>query len=131
MNYWLIKSEPDTYSIGDLKSDGVTAWTGVRNFQARNNLKSMKNGDICLFYHTGDEKAVVGLAKVVKEAYPDSTAKEGNWLAVDVKFEERLQKPVTLAEVKADPKLKTMQLVTHPRLSVQTVSREQYKRIVR
>lgn len=129
MMYWLLKTEPSVYSIDDLKRDGATAWTGVRNFQARKNLKGMKRGDTCLVYHTGDEKAVVGVARVVKEAYSDPTAKEGNWLAVDIKFETKLKEAVSLAKVKSDHKLKQMQLVTHSRLSVQTVSAEEYKRV--
>ncbi len=129
MKYWLLKTEPSVYSIDDLKRDGATAWTGVRNFQARNNLKGIKRGDVCLVYHTGDEKAVVGVARVVKEAYSDPTAKEGNWLAVDIKFETKFKEAVSLAKVKSDPKLKQMQLVTHSRLSVQMVSADEYKRV--
>jgi len=131
MKYWLIKSEPETYSIDDLKRDKTTSWTGIRNFQARNNLRAMKKGDICLFYHSGKDKAVVGVAKVVGEAYPDTTAKEGDWVAVDVAFVEKFAKPVTLKEVKANPDLKAMQLVTHSRLSTQVVTEEQFKTFVR
>jgi predicted RNA-binding protein with PUA-like domain len=125
MNTFLIKSEPSTYSIEDLKREKVTAWTGIRNFQARNTLKTMKKGDQCLFYHSGEGKAVVGLAKVVKESYPDPTSKEGDWVAVDVKFVKSFARPITLKEVKARPKLKSMQLVTHSRLSVQVVTSDQ------
>lgn len=131
MNYWLIKSEPNTYSIDNLASDKVTAWTGIRNYQARNNLKAMNKGDLCLFYHSGDDKAVVGVAKVVKDSYPDPTAKEGDWVCVDVAFVKKLSKPVTLAAVKADPALKSMQLVTHSRLSTQKVTAEQYASILK
>jgi predicted RNA-binding protein with PUA-like domain len=125
MNTFLIKSEPSTYSIEDLKREKVTAWTGIRNFQARNTLKTMKKGDQCLFYHSGEGKAVVGLAKVVKESYPDPTSKEGDWVAVDVKFVKSFARPITLKEVKARPKFKSMQLVTHSRLSVQVVTSDQ------
>lgn len=131
MKYWLIKSEPETYSIDDLKRDKTTSWTGIRNFQARNNLRLMKKGDLCLFYHSGKDKAVVGIAKVVGEAYPDTTAKEGDWVAVDVEFVEKLAVPVTLAEVKANPSLKTMQLVTHSRLSTQVVVSMEYEIIMK
>lgn len=127
MNIFLIKSEPSTYSLDDLRREGTTAWTGIRNFQARNHLRSMKRGDQCLFYHSGEGRAVVGLAEVVKTAYPDPTAKEGDWSAVDVKFLKSFAHPITLAEVKEHPKLKTMQLVTHSRLSVQVVTAQQLK----
>ncbi len=130
MNHWLIKSEPETYSIDHLKRDQTTSWTGIRNFQARNNLRAMKKGDLCLFYHTGGEKAVVGVAKVVSDAYQDKTAKEGDWATIDVHFVQKLERPVTLAEVKSNKDLKTMQLVTHSRLSVQVVKASEFKMIV-
>lgn len=130
MKYWLLKTEPATYSVDDLQRDKSTAWTGVRNFQARNNLKAMNVGDVCLVYHTGDQKAVVGLAKVVKEAYADPTAKEGDWVAVDIAFATILSKPVLLAAVKKDVRLKNMQLVTHSRLSVQVVLEAEYDTII-
>lgn len=131
MDYWLIKSEPGTYSIDDLKRDKTTSWTGIRNFQARNNLRLMKKGDMCLFYHSGEDKAVVGLAKVIKTAYPDETAKEGDWVAVGVQFVEKFARPVTLSEVKANASLKKMQLVTHSRLSTQKVTADEYETILK
>ena len=131
MNYWLIKTEPGTYSIDDLARDGSTAWTGIRNFAARKNLRAMKKGDICLVYHSGDDKAVVGVAKVVKEAYADPTAKDGDWVCLDVQFVEKLAKPVTLKAVKAEASLKAMQLVTHSRLSTQVVSKDHYESILK
>ncbi len=131
MQYWLIKSEPSTYSIENLASDKETSWTGIRNFQARNNLRLMKKGDICLFYHSGEDKGVVGLAKVVKEAYADETAKEGDWSAVGMAFVEKFKNPVTLAQVKAHADLKKMQLVTHSRLSTQKVTEAEYEMILK
>ena len=131
MNYWLLKSEPETYSIRNLERDKTTSWTGVRNFQARNNLRLMGKGDKCLFYHSGKDKAVVGLARVVKTAYPDTTASDGDWSAVEVAFVELFKNPVTLAEVKARPDLKSMQLVTHSRLSVQKVTKEEFEQVLK
>lgn len=131
MNHWLIKSEPETYSLDHLKRDQTTSWTGIRNFQARNNLRAMKKGDLCLFYHSGGEKAVVGVAKVVGDAYQDETAKEGDWATIDVHFVKKLERPVTLAEVKANKDLKTMQLVTHSRLSVQVVKASEFEAILK
>lgn len=130
MKYWLIKSEPGTYSIDDLKRDKTTSWTGIRNFQARNNLRLMESGDLCLFYHSREDKAVVGVAKVVKEAYPDETAKEGDWSAVGVAFVQKFKTMVPLSAIKADPQFKKMQLVTHSRLSTQVVQEAEYKAIV-
>src|SRR5882724_2491912 len=119
MNYWLVKSEPDTYSWNDLVKDGSTSWTGVRNFAARLHLKAMKKGDAVLFYHSGSESAIVGIAKVKKEFYPDQTAKEGEWFTVDLENGKALKNPVTLAQVKAEKKLKDTALVRIGRLSVQ------------
>jgi len=129
MAYWLLKSEPDVWSYEDQKKKGAKgdAWTGVRNFTARRHLQEMKKGDRAFFYHTGDEKAVVGVVEVVKEAYPDPTAKGEPWIVVDVKTIEPLPKPVTLAEVKAEKKLKDMALVKYARLSVQPVSDAEWK----
>jgi predicted RNA-binding protein with PUA-like domain len=129
MAYWLLKSEPDVWSYDDQKKKGAKgdAWTGVRNFTARRHLQEMKKGDRAFFYHTGDEKAVVGVVEVVKEAYPDPTAKGEPWVVVDVKTVEALPKPVTLAEVKAEKKLKDMALVKYARLSVQPVSEAEWK----
>src|SRR5271170_2379993 len=102
MNHWLVKSEPEAYSWAQLMKDGKTAWTGVRNFAARNNLRAMKKGDPVFFYHSGEEKSVVGLARVEKEFYPDPTADEGDWSCVDLGAVKPLSKPVTLAQIKAD-----------------------------
>lgn len=131
MNYWLMKSEPNTYSWDDLEKDGQTLWDGVRNFKARNNMKAMKKGDKVFFYHSGEEKSVIGVTKIVKESYPDPTAKEGSWVVVDIVPVKKFKKPVTLAEVKADSKLKDMVLARQPRLSVQPVTKEEFERILK
>ena len=129
MAYWLLKSEPETWSYDDQKKKGAKgdAWTGVRNFTARRHLKEMKKGDRAFFYHTGDEKDVVGIVEVMREAYPDPTAKGEPWVVVDVKTVEPLPKPVTLAAIKAEPKLKDMALVKYSRLSVQPVTDAEWK----
>ena len=126
MNYWLIKSEPNTYSYDDLVKLGQDHWDGVRNYMARNNIMSMKKGDLCLFYHSIKEKAIVGIAEVVKEYYPDPTTDDDRWCVMDVIPLQKLKKPVTLAEVKADKRLDKMMLVTHSRLSVQPVKKEEF-----
>src|SRR5271169_2712841 len=100
MNYWLVKSEPETYSWSQFVKDGKTAWTGVRNFAARLHLRAMKSGDRVFFYHSGEQKSVVGHARVEKEFYPDPTAKEGDWSCVDLVPVQALVKPVTLAQIK-------------------------------
>jgi predicted RNA-binding protein with PUA-like domain len=128
---WLVKSEPSAYSWNHLVADGKTAWTGVRNFTARNNLRAMRNGDAVLFYHSVVGKEVVGIAKVVREAYPDTTAKEGKWSAVDLAPEKPLARPVTLEAVKGNPKLEEMALLRLSRLSVQPVTGAQFDEIVR
>ncbi|XOV93357.1 MAG: EVE domain-containing protein [Bacteroidota bacterium] len=130
MNYWLIKSEPGTYSWSDLERDKQTLWDGVRNYQARNNLKAMEKGDLCLYYHSVNEKQVLGVAEVVKTFYPDPTAKEGDWVVVDVAPKQKLKKPVTLAEVKSDERLSNMVLVRNSRLSVQPVKKEEFDIII-
>ncbi|MFN0275870.1 MAG: EVE domain-containing protein [Chitinophagales bacterium] len=130
MNYWLIKSEPDNYSWDELVQKGTDIWNGVRNFAARNHLRSMKKGDICFFYHSGNVSAVVGLAKVIKEAYPDPTANEGDWSAVDVKALKPVKRHVTLLEVKKEKSLADMALVRISRLSVQPVTEFQFFRIL-
>ena len=130
MNYWLTKSEPATYSWADLLREGRTAWTGVRNFQARNSLRAMANGDRVLFYHSGDGKEIVGLARVVKAAYADPTAKEGDWVCVELAPVKALTKHLTLAAVKADQQLKEMVLVKNSRLSVQPVTVAQFNRVL-
>jgi len=130
MNYWLVKSEPGAYSWPNFLEDGETAWTGVRNFAARNNLRAMKGGDRVFFYHSGEEKSVVGLARVTREFYPDPTAAEGDWSAVDLAPEKTLAKPVALAEIKADRNLQEMVLVRLSRLSVTPVTAEQSARLL-
>jgi len=129
MAYWLLKSEPETWSYEDQKKKGAKgdAWTGVRNFTARRHLNEMKKGDRAFFYHTGDEKAAVGIVEVTREAYPDPTAKGEPWVVVDVKTVEALPKPVTLAAIKQEAKLKDMALVKYARLSVQPVTDAEWK----
>jgi predicted RNA-binding protein with PUA-like domain len=129
MAYWLLKSEPDSWSYDDQKKKGANgdAWTGVRNFTARRHLKEMKKGDRAFFYHTGEEKAVVGIVEVTRDAYPDPTAKGEPWVVVDVKAVDALPKPVTLAAIKQEAKLKDMALVKYSRLSVQPVTDAEWK----
>jgi predicted RNA-binding protein with PUA-like domain len=129
MAYWLLKSEPETWSYEDQKKKGAKgdAWTGVRNFTARRHLNEMRKGDRAFFYHTGDEKAAVGIVEVTREAYPDPTAKGEPWVVVDVKTVEALPKPVTLAAIKQEAKLKDMALVKYARLSVQPVTDAEWK----
>jgi predicted RNA-binding protein with PUA-like domain len=131
MNYWIVKSEPEAYSWTAFVKDGKTAWTGVRNFAARLNLRAMKSGDRVLFYHSGEEKSVVGLARVVKEFYSDPTANEGDWSAVDLALEKTLAKPVTLAAIKADKILKEMVMAKQSRLSVSPVTVSQFERLLK
>ena len=130
MNYWLAKSEPETYSWEMLLKDGKTAWTGIRNFAARLNLRAMKKGDLVFYYHSNTGKNIVGLARVEKEAYPDPTATEGDWSAVDLAAVKSLKIPVTLDMLKADKILKNMKLVKIGRLSVSPVTKEEYDRIL-
>lgn len=130
MNYWLVKSEPEAYSWSQLVKDGKTAWTGVRNFQARNNLRAMKKGDLVFFYHSVTDKQVVGIARVAKEAYADPTAKEGDWSCVDLAPVKALKKPVSLEEIKADKVLKDIKLVKQSRLSVTPVDEHQFMRLL-
>lgn len=128
MNYWLAKSEPEAYSWQQFLKDGKTAWTGVRNFTARNNLRAMKKNDLVFFYHSGDEKSVVGLARVEKESYPDPTADEGDWSCVDLAAIKVVKTPVTLAQIKADKILREMTLVKQSRLSVSPLNQAQFER---
>ena len=130
-NYWLVKSEPDSYSWDDLVAEGKTSWTGVRNFTARNNLRNMHAGDEVLFYHSVTDKAVVGIAKVVRVAYPDPTAKEGDWSAVDLAPIRRLRNPVTLDQIKTKRSLKNISLVRQSRLSVHALAAAEFREIVR
>jgi predicted RNA-binding protein with PUA-like domain len=130
MNYWLIKQEPQTYSWDDLVNEKKTAWTGVRNFQARNNLKAMKKGDVVCFYHTSEEKRIVGLATVAQEAYPDPTADEGNWVCGDVAPLKPFQTPVPLETIKRDTALKDIALVRHSRLSVMPLTPAAFQKLL-
>lgn len=130
MNYFLVKSEPNKYSWQKLNEDKCTFWDGVRNYQARNNLKAMQKGDLVLFYHSNEDKAVVGIAKVVKEFYQDPTTADPNWVVVDLEPFESLKKPVTLAEIKADKQLENISLVRQGRLSVMPLKAEEFDRIV-
>lgn len=129
--YWLVKSEPETYAWADFVREGKTAWTGVRNNAARLHLKAMKPGDRVLFYESMTTKAVVGTAEVTRAAFPDTTADEPGWIAVELKAGSALAKPVTLAAVKADPALAEMTLLRISRLSVQPVKRAEYDRILK
>ena len=130
MKHWLAKSEPEAYSWTTFVKEGKAAWTGVRNFQARNNLRAMKTGDRVLFYHSVEEKSVVGIAGVNRESYPDPTAEEGDWSAVGLVPVKSLAKPVTLATIKADKILREMALVKNSRLSVIPVRPEQFMRLL-
>jgi len=129
-NFWLVKQEPSSYSWADFVGDGKTSWTGVRNFAARNNLRKMRTGDEVLFYHSGEEKAVVGIAKVTRTAYPDPTAKEGDWSTVDLAAVKPLTRPVTLREIKANSRLKGIPLVRQSRLSVMPLAEPEFREIV-
>jgi predicted RNA-binding protein with PUA-like domain len=131
MAHWLIKSEPSAYSWSQFVKDKKTSWTGVRNAQAAINLKAMKPGDRCFFYHSNEGKEIVGIAEVAKAAYPDPTDKDGKAVTVDVKAVEPVKKPVTLAAIKADPRLKDFGLVRQSRLSVVPVNDEQWKLILK
>jgi predicted RNA-binding protein with PUA-like domain len=128
--HWLVKSEPGTYSWDDLVKDGKTRWDGVRNAQARNNLAAMRVGDRSLFYHSGESREVVGVAEVVRAAYPDPTTDDERWLAVDLAPLAPLREPVALAAVKADPSLRTLPLVTQSRLSVMPIETRAFARIL-
>jgi predicted RNA-binding protein with PUA-like domain len=129
-NFWLVKQESSSYSWTDFVGDGKTTWTGVRNFAARNNLRKMRTGDEVLFYHSGEEKAVVGIAKVMRTAYPDPTAKEGDWSTVDLAAVKPLARPVTLREIKANSRLKGSPLVRQSRLSVMPMAEREFREIV-
>ena len=127
MAYWLVKSEPETWSWDAHAKAGDDAWTGVRNHQAKGHLKAMKTGDKVLFYHSGDQKAVVGVSTVTREAYPDPTDASGAFVAVDLKADKPLKRPVTLVEIKADPAFANMVLVKNSRLSVQPVTTDAWE----
>jgi len=130
MNYWLVKSEPFKYSWEKFNKDGRTFWDGVRNYQARNNLREMKEGDLVLFYHSNEGKNVVGVAKVVKEAYQDPTTSDANWVVVDLVPVQALDKPVTLEQIKAEESLKDISLVRQGRLSVMPLKATEFDKIL-
>ncbi len=128
--YWLVKQEPDSYAWTAFVADGKAAWTGVRNFQARNSLRAMKTGDLVLYYHSNVGKEVVGLAKVVTEAYADPTAEDGDWSCVDLVPVKPLKQAVTLAQLKTDAATQDMLLVKHSRLSVMPISEPVFRRVL-
>lgn len=129
MNYWLVKQEPEAYSFDDLIKEGKTDWTGVRNYQARNNLRAMKKGDQVLFYHSVSEKSVVGLAEVSKEAFPDPT--DEKWTAVEIKPVEKFARPVTLEQIKAEKSLHNIALIKQSRLSVMPLTKNEFETILK
>jgi predicted RNA-binding protein with PUA-like domain len=130
MQYWLVKSEPEAYSWADLIKDGKTSWTGVRNFQARNNLVQMNKDDLVLFYHSVTEKSVVGIARVEKEAYPDHTSDDTRWQTVDLIPDQALKKAVTLDQIKKDNRLENIALLKQSRLSVMPLKPEEFELIL-
>lgn len=131
MNYWLVKSEPFKYSWQDLLSDGSTYWDGVRNYQARNNLKKMIKGDLVLYYHSNKGLEVVGISRVIKEHYQDPTTDDDRWVVVDIEPVETLERPVTLKEIKSDEKLKEVALIKQSRLSVMPLRKKEFDLIVK
>jgi predicted RNA-binding protein with PUA-like domain len=131
MSYWFVKSEPNTYSWDDLVKDGSTYWDGVRNYQARNNLKLMKKGDLVLYYHSNEGKEVVGVARVVEEFYQDPTTQDDRWVVVDIEPVQKLNKPVSLADIKKDKRLEKVPLVTQSRLSVMPVTKKDFETIIK
>jgi predicted RNA-binding protein with PUA-like domain len=130
-NFWLVKQEPSSYSWSDFVAEGGTSWTDVRNYAARNNLRRMRKGDEVLFYHSGEEKAVVGIGKVTRTAYPDPTAPKEDWSAVDLAPVRPLRRPVTLRQIKGESRLKKIQLVRQSRLSVTPMRAAEFRAIVR
>jgi predicted RNA-binding protein with PUA-like domain len=131
MNYWLLKSEPDAWSWDNQVKEGASMWDGVRNYQARNNLKEMKKNDLCFFYHSVTERSIVGIVKVVKEYYPDPTDKTGRFVVVDVKATKKLKNPVSLDEIKQNSKLKDIALVKQSRLSVMPLKKTEWDIIIK
>lgn len=127
VNYWLIKSEPDAFSWDQQVANKVEPWTGVRNHMAKNNLKAMRKGDLAFFYHSNIGKEIVGIVEVAREAYPDPSAESGDWVCVDMAAVKPVPRPVSLAEIKADPRLSDLALVRFSRLSVAPVSAEHWK----
>lgn len=130
MNYWLVKSEPFKYSWQQFEKDGSTFWDGVRNYAARNNMRGMKKGDLVLFYHSNEGLEIVGIAKVIREAYPDPTAEGDTWSAVDLKPWKKLRQPVELKAIKAEPALKNIQLLKLSRLSVVSLQPAEFDKIL-
>src|SRR5258708_36150617 len=130
MNYWLVKQEPNSYSFDDFRKDGKTDWTGVRNYTARNNLKAMKKGDKVFYYHSNEGKEIGGLAIVSKTFFPDPTATDGDWGAVELEAGKPVKTPVTLAAIKANPKLKDIALVRLSRLSVVPLTKDEFEEIL-
>ncbi len=131
MAYWLLKSDPDTYSWQDLVKDKETDWTGIRNFQARNNLRLMKKGDLAFVYHSQDDKEIVGVAEILEPAKPDSTAEEGDWVSVRIQARTACGRTINLDEIKNTPGLGTMVLVTNSRLSVQPVTAAEWNALLK
>ncbi len=130
-NHWLVKQEPEAYSWDDFMRDGLTSWTGVRNYAARNNLRAMRKGDAVLYYHSVSDKAVIGIAEVTREAFADPTAEEGDWSAVELKPVKPLKHPVTLEQIKGEPKLREIALLRNSRLSVQPLGKAEFELICR
>ena len=131
MNYWLIKSEPYKYSWDQMVADGSTYWDGVRSYPARVHLRAMKNGDLCLFYHSNEGKEIVGITRVIKEAYQDPTTEDEKWVAVDVEAIKPLNKSVTLAQIKSNDILANMALIKQARLSVGPVQEFEFEEIIK
>ena len=131
MKYWLLKSEPDAWSWENQVKEGASMWDGVRNYQARNNLKEMKKNDLCFFYHSITERSIVGIVKVVKEYYPDPTDKTGRFVVVDVKATKKLKNPVSLDQIKENSKLKDIALVKQSRLSVMPLKKTEWEIIIK
>ena len=131
MNYWLIKSEPSTWSWKDQEKVKTEMWDGVRNYQARNNLMQMKKGDLCFFYHSVKEKKILGIVEVVKESYPDPTDLQGKFVVVDVKFKKELESPVSLDQIKQEKKLSHLALIKQSRLSVMSIDAKSWKLILK
>ena len=130
MRYWLVKQEPEKYSFDDLVKDKKTIWDGVRNYQARNNLREMKKGDVVLFYHSVKEKSVVGVAEVAKEAFDDPTDNTGKWSVVEIKATKKFENPVTLEQIKNEKKLQEIALIKQSRLSVMSLTKSEFERIL-
>ncbi|MBU6374868.1 MAG: EVE domain-containing protein [Bdellovibrionales bacterium] len=131
MTHWLLKTEPSVYSIDQLKKDKKTNWNNIRNFQARNYLRQMKKGDLALIYHSNEDRAVVGLAEIIREAYPDIDPEGGDWVQVDLRYQKSFANPVPLSEIKAHPKLQNLALIKQSRLSTMPVSKPHFDLLCR